>query len=273
MSPEDTFPQNVWTKVYSISEVDHLNSSQITSDGGYIIAGETSSYGMGGKDIWLLKTNSSGDTVWSKTYGGTRTEVANSVQQTKDGGFIITGEIYFDNPPRSSIRLIKTNPAGDTSWTRTYLTEVGVARIFDYGRYVQQTSDGGYFIAARRGYAHAGYWDCSIYLIKTDYLGNPTAIGNRSHIHMPKNYQLLQNYPNPFNPATTISYNIHQLEFVTLTVFDLQGRKIETLVRQYQKAGKYDVPFNATDLSSGVYFYQLKAGFGFVQARKMILLK
>jgi hypothetical protein len=114
---------------------------------------------------------------------------------------------------------------------------------------------------------------CYIYLLKTDELGNPTAIGNHSHIHMPKNYQLLQNYPNPFNPVTKISYSIPQPDFITLTIYDLQGRKIKTLVREYQKEGKYDVHFKADHLSSGVYLYQLKAGRNFIKTKKMLYLK
>ncbi len=89
---------------------------------------------------------------------------------------------------------------------------------------------------------------------------------------MPKKFELQQNYPNPFNPSTQISYQIPFESFVTLKVYDILGREIKTLVEQNQKAGFHILNFNASNLSSGIYFYQLKSG-SFVQTKKMILMK
>ncbi len=88
----------------------------------------------------------------------------------------------------------------------------------------------------------------------------------------PTSFNLHQNYPNPFNPSTIISYDIPKSGFVTLKVYDLLGRKITTLYNGNQKAGTYNVSFDASRLSSGVYFYQLRAG-DFVSIKKMVLLK
>jgi hypothetical protein len=85
-------------------------------------------------------------------------------------------------------------------------------------------------------------------------------------------FSLEQNYPNPFNPKTVINYQLPVSGDVVLTVFDILGNKVETLVDEYKPAGKYEVKFQATNLSSGVYFYQLRAG-SFVETKKMILLK
>jgi len=89
----------------------------------------------------------------------------------------------------------------------------------------------------------------------------------------PYKFMLNQNYPNPFNPSTVISYSIPEFSQVTLKVFDLLGREVLTLVNQEQKAGSYKVTFNASGFASGIYFYRLSAGTGFVQAKKMILLR
>ena len=91
---------------------------------------------------------------------------------------------------------------------------------------------------------------------------------------IPKQFNLLQNYPNPFNPSTVISYNLPAGEFVTLKVYDLLGKEVATLVNEYEQAGTYNYQFSIRNyqLSSGVYFYMLKAG-DFVQTKKMILLK
>ncbi len=88
----------------------------------------------------------------------------------------------------------------------------------------------------------------------------------------PADFVLKQNYPNPFNPTTKIRYQIPKLSFVTLKVFDVLGREVAALVNEEKPAGRYEVEFNATSLSSGVYFYQLQAG-SFVETKKMVLLR
>ena len=85
-------------------------------------------------------------------------------------------------------------------------------------------------------------------------------------------FKLKQNYPNPFNPSTKISYQLPNAGVVTLKIFDVLGREIEKLVDEYKNTGSYEVEFKASNLPSGVYFYQLKAG-GFVETKKMILVK
>jgi len=89
---------------------------------------------------------------------------------------------------------------------------------------------------------------------------------------LPISYKLFQNYPNPFNPITKIRYQIPELSFVTLKVFDVLGCEITTLVNEEKSAGNYEIDFNASTLSSGVYFYKLHAG-DFAEIKKMILLK
>ena len=91
-------------------------------------------------------------------------------------------------------------------------------------------------------------------------------------VTVPKKFKLFQNYPNPFNPSTLISYNIPQNSFVTIKVYDVIGNEVATLVNQTQDAGKYDISFDASNLSNGVYFYSIKAG-NFSSTKKMILMK
>ena len=97
-----------------------------------------------------------------------------------------------------------------------------------------------------------------------------TGIGNNAVIL--ENYLLEQNFPNPFNPTTIIKYNLPNSNIVTLKVFDVNGKEIETLVNEAQTAGSYSVNFNAAYFPSGVYFYTLSAG-EFKETRKMILIK
>ena len=87
-----------------------------------------------------------------------------------------------------------------------------------------------------------------------------------------KDFYLSQNYPNPFNPTTNISYSISQRSFVTLKIYDVLGNEITTLINKEMQSGSYEVEFDASNLPSGIYFYQIRAG-AFVDTKKLILLK
>ncbi|NNG26350.1 MAG: T9SS type A sorting domain-containing protein, partial [Ignavibacteriaceae bacterium] len=89
---------------------------------------------------------------------------------------------------------------------------------------------------------------------------------------MVSNYILEQNFPNPLNPTTTIKYQIPELSFVTLKVYDVLGNEVETIVNEEKQTGSYDVEFDGTELTSGVYFFRLQAG-SFVETKKMVLMK
>ncbi len=94
----------------------------------------------------------------------------------------------------------------------------------------------------------------------------------QSERNEPRTFSLYQNYPNPFNPSTNISYQIPVNSFVTLKIYDELGRKVKTLVKEYQGKGKYNIIFKASNLASGLYIYRIQAG-SFVSSKKMILLK
>ena len=86
------------------------------------------------------------------------------------------------------------------------------------------------------------------------------------------NYILYQNYPNPFNPTTTIKYSIPNSDYVTLKIYNVLGKEITTLVNNNQSAGNYEINFDASNLTSGIYIYQLNAGNN-IQIKRMVLLK
>jgi hypothetical protein len=108
-----------------------------------------------------------------------------------------------------------------------------------------------------------------------DFVGHVTDVENSNII--PEEYSLSQNYPNPFNPTTTISFSIPNIASsfnsnVTLKIYDLLGREVNTLVNEVKQPGSYQVQFDASELSSGIYFYALSAG-NFYQTKKLVLLK
>ena len=164
----DATGDTVWTWTFGGSDDDWGQSGQQTSDGGYIITGGTKSYGAGSHDFWLIKTDALGDTIWTKTFGGSEWDSGNSVQQTSDGGYIITGSTESYGAGSYDFWLIKTDSSGDTVWTKTF-----GGSEFDWGQSGQQTSDGGYIITGRTGSYGAGSND--VWLIRVAPDGEPSA--------------------------------------------------------------------------------------------------
>ena len=142
-----------------------------------------------------------------------------------------------------------------------------------------------------RGYASYTLYDSedkhSISVIRNDTFVNCSNVANaladvltalvtsvkvNQNIISLQQFQLSQNFPNPFNPSTKIGYQIPNISFVTIKVYDVLGNEIKTLVNEEKPAGIYEIDFNATDISSGIYFYQLKTG-SYIETKKMLLLK
>jgi hypothetical protein len=161
----DADGNKVWDKTFGGSDGDGAKAVQQTSDGGYILAGVTSSFGVGMEDAWLIKTDTNGNKVWDKTFGGSSNELANAVQQTSDSGYILAGSAYSFGSGRADAWLIKTDADGNKVWDTTF-----GGSDDDYAYDVQQTSDGGYILAGSTD--SLGYVGSDAWLIKTDANGN-----------------------------------------------------------------------------------------------------
>ncbi len=151
----DSFGNKSWDKTYGGSNGDGARSIQQTSDGGYIVAGYTMSNdgdvsdgNNGESDIWVIKLDTAGNKIWDKTYGGSNSDGARSIQQTSDGGYIVAGytvsnngDVSDGNNGESDIWVIKLDSVGNKAWDKT----LGGSKA-DYAKSIQQTSDGGYVI-------------------------------------------------------------------------------------------------------------------------------
>jgi photosystem II stability/assembly factor-like uncharacterized protein len=115
-----------------------------------------------------------------------------------------------------------------------------------------------------------GWFLCETVYRKVDI--NRVSDLNDGNNFLPETFKLYQNYPNPFNPTTTIKFEIPERSFVTIKVYDVLGGEVATIINEEKLSGNYEVEFDGSQLNSGIYFYQIKAG-NFVETKKMILLK
>ena len=156
-----------WNHNYGGSEIDYARHILQTSDGGYIISGTTESYGHGGSDIWLIKTDPTGFMEWDAYFGSSNTDQGGSIQQMTDGGYIIIGNSDFSGDGNQDIWLIRINSQGDSLWTKTF----GGSGL-ELGADVQILEDGGFILlGSTESFGNGG---SDIWLIKTDSQGETT---------------------------------------------------------------------------------------------------
>jgi len=159
----DADGNKVWDKTFGGESGDAGASVLQTSDSGYIIAGFTNSFGAGGTDVWLIKTDARGNKIWDKTFGGTDGDLGFSVLATPDGGYIITGGTFSFGAGLADALVIKTDSDGNELWSQAF-----GGMDYDHAWSAQSTPDGGYIIiGGTDSFGHGDVW-----LIKIDGNGN-----------------------------------------------------------------------------------------------------
>lgn len=163
----------------------------------------------------------------------------------------------YDYPGNRTRAVLYTTTNGGSNWF--FQVPDTSIEIFQYTNIQFTDKSKGWAYAYNKG-------------IHTKVGGDPLTSVNPIFSETPKQFKLEQNYPNPFNPTTQINYELQIANYVTLKVYDLQGKEIQTLVNKKQSAGNYSVEFNGANLSSGIYFYTLQTE-NYKETKKMMLVK
>ena len=258
-----------------------------------------------GENGTLLRTTNAG-TNWSQQAGGT-TEIlygicfsdlnngttvgtGGIILRTNNGGFTPTINVLYPNGGEYWVN-------GTTEaivWTSEYMENVRIELSIDnstsWNTIVDSMASTGIYtwtvnsptssdecLIRISDLSLPDYYDESDSVFTIDF---PQSVKNIDIDGVPREFVLSQNYPNPFNPNTTINYALPHSCEVTITLYDILGNEVSTLVSENKKAGYYSVEFNASNLSSGIYFYKIEAvdpstssGLSFVEVNKMVLLK
>jgi hypothetical protein len=281
---------SLWAKTYAFgSNRPAIAHSVLEINGGYIILGYVLEPNTSGNnDIFLIKTNSMGDTLWTKVFPGNNDDQGFSLKKTQDNGFIISGATLSYGAGSYDAYLIKTDSNGVTQWTKTF-------GGFDneYANHVSTTTDGGFIIAGSTesfsvgsfdayliktdslgnqqwyktfggvnadyaysvqqtydgGYILVGLRGDNIYLIKTDDNGN---VASTNEIDMTSLIYKINIYPNPFSIETTLRAN-DKLKEATLTICNTLGQEVKII----KNISGQEYQFNRDNLPNGIYFLRL----------------
>ncbi|HLG31645.1 MAG TPA: T9SS type A sorting domain-containing protein [Ignavibacteriaceae bacterium] len=296
----------IWKKIYGTVDAEQGEYIQQLQDGGYIIAG-MSSHGAGGYDMYVVRTNGAGESLWSKTIGGSGDDRAFSVATAQDGSHLVTGWAWSYGQGMGDVYLVKLQDSvvpvelisfkAETAGADVILNWSTASEINNLGFEIQRKRSGGG--NQQSEWILIGFVDGSGTTSETksyNFTDNNLNPGSYSYrlkqidfdgtfeylneieveVFVPIEFSLEQNFPNPFNPSTIIRYSVPDIgessSLVVLKIYNVLGNEIATLANEEKAAGQYEVEFNAGDFTSGTYFYRLQTGV-FTETKKMLLIR
>jgi hypothetical protein len=253
----DSLGVEEWRKLFGDIQDDFGSFVRQDNNGNYFISGTTNSYGVGTEpNMYLIKLDPAGNTLWEKTYGGNLEEKGTGLWVTKDGGCIMTGHSNsFSASGDFDGYIVKTDANGDTLWTKTYVG-TGEETINS----VQQTSDDGYIMAGKTNSYGAGDFD--MLLLKTDATGGLSFVTSIRPNDIPAiQYDI---FPNPSQGV----FSIQAAEKISsIEIFDVIGQRVYSKMVNANYA-----TFDLSNQSKGIYFYQIRMnGNEGVETGKVIL--
>jgi hypothetical protein len=255
-----------------------------TSDEGYALTGYV--FGINHRDILVIKTNATGDSLWTWTYNGTANSIdlAKCIIENSESELLIGGHINNTVEREYFGYLIKMNAIGDTIWTEKVNNVGGITSMFhtqdsnyliqggdnitkfnndreiiwQVPRLVGLNAQGDRTILERTDqyiiYLGKDYWSDYITIVKCDAMGQVSAIDENVVLPDVIDFRC---YPNPFNPEITISYTISKPTDIEINVFNVKGQLADVILQEQKIGGFHSITWNASSYTSGVYFIQL----------------
>ncbi len=239
------------------------------ADGSVYVTGE--SMGDGSNfDYATVKYNSSGSQQWASRYNGTGNsiDVANAMIMAGSSLFV-TGKSTGTMSNTNMVTIKYDASTGDQIGLTSFSSGDNYS---DVALAIASDTSGDVYVAGYSFEIIGGNKAASSLMRTLRY--NKGSFGNKqiNPGKIPDTYKLMQNYPNPFNPSTTIAFDIRSSAMVNLVVYDVLGREVKMLINQFMQAGSYDMKFDFSDFSSGIYFYKLTS-VNFKDIKKMVLVK
>ncbi|MDP8205525.1 MAG: T9SS type A sorting domain-containing protein [Candidatus Electryonea clarkiae] len=288
---------SLWSRTYGGESSDFFICLVQTSDGGFALGGDTRSFGEHFTDFWLVKTDSVGDSLWSQTGGDGFDNVCNSIIQTEDNGYMLTGYTYIDGQTNSwlvkfdenggllssipfggqnrevsksliptvdggyafagyttssgagekDFWIVKADSTGDSLWSRTF----GGGND-DVCYSVIQTPDNGFVLAGAT--SSFGEHGVNFWLVKC---GFPQSVNDGNSANLPDKFTINSIYPNPFNSSTKIRFILPFQTNVTLNIYNINGKKVATLINGDLNPGLHTTSWHPENLASGAYLARL----------------
>ena len=239
----DNNGDTIWTGKYGGNKEDIFYAVAETENG-YIFAGQTWSYGNGLIDVYVGRTDYNGDTLWTKTYGGSGADYAYSIAKADDNNFVITG--YSDSfSENNDVYMLKIDSAGNLLWQDHYGSAADEEMM--YG--CRPTSDGGFIITGKKDYYTQLQDD--LFALKLGATGS----GLSDAFH--HDALVFCNAPNPFRSSTTFHIHVPGKSKCTLEVYNCQGDLVHTLFNGQFIQGEMELTWDASGIDPGVYFCKM----------------
>ncbi len=269
----------LWTNKYGTGFYEYCYSVFQTYDKGFLAIGRIL-YFNGQTRLYLTKTDSTGNLIWSKIYGDTlriyylrSTDCA--VKVNYNNTYVITGLFSTGLSTADTVKcfLLSIDSLGNKLWEKFYYKDT----VDISGSSVDICRDSGYIITGdlldppvTQNLTSPQY----LYVIKTNKKGEINPIGiNNNQLEFPVKFKLYPAYPNPFNPYTTILFDVPINSFVTIKLFNILGQEIKEVLNKLYQPGKYEINIDINNLSSGIYIIKFTANTGFNQTQKIVLIK
>ena len=252
----DPYGDTLWTKTYHNSQGSVGRSVASTMDNGFVIAGATYNVNFSKYNLYIIKTDTIGDTLWTKQYGGSTACYANSVEQIIDGGYIVVGRIVNGNPINGDVYLVKLDANGDTLWTRQF-----GGTNEDEGIFVRQTADGGYIIVG----SGSNFGTGGIYIIKTDSMGIVHSLTGAAELNNPLSYTI---YPNPTSGVFTVAVKGIPKNNSSLEIYNITNECVYSCKINNNATERIDL----STMSDGIYMVMIRTKNN-IYSRKIIIQK